>query len=205
MSCCHDPTLKMLFIMKRCGLALCLAILINGHGQTLAANYPISGAWTVAPTNSRQIVYVRHACQAFRRKEDLTLKAAAGRLVILRAGESTWYNNIGTRVCQNVSSKAVGKKSFHLVDVCRENSGHIERKSYTLKRLNSLQVIITPDSVGSGTYELIGCRLEAREAGHRKQHAGRCRLSQADIPAPDQLRRGHGDLSSTMQAHLQAM
>ena len=102
MSCCHDPTLKRLFIMKRCGLALCLAILINGHGQTLAANYPISGAWTVAPTNSRQIVYVRHACQAFRRKEDLTLKAAAGRLVILRAGESTWYNNIGTRVCQNV-------------------------------------------------------------------------------------------------------
>ena len=148
---------KWFFIMRPCVLALCSAILINSYAQTRAASYPISGAWTVAPSNSRQIVFVRHACQAFRRKEGLTKKGSAGRLVIFRLGESTWYNRRGTRVCRNIFSKPVDKKSFRLVDVCRTSTGHAEQESYTLKRLNSLQVFITPDGTGSRTYELIGC------------------------------------------------
>jgi hypothetical protein len=31
------------------------------------------------------------------------------------------------------------------------------QKSYTLKRLNNLQVFIAPSDAGSTTYELIGC------------------------------------------------
>ena len=150
-------TIRRLFFRRMCGLALCSAILINAHGRTLAANYPISGAWTVAPSNSRQIVDVRHACQAFRRKEDLATKASAGRLVVFRAGKSTWYNTRGTRMCRNVSGKTVGNKSFHLIDICRNSTGHIEQESYTLKPLNSLQVFIAPDRAGSRTYELIRC------------------------------------------------
>ena len=78
-------------------------------------------------------------------------------LVIFRLGELTWYNRRGTRVCRNIFSKPVDKKSFRLVDVCRTSTGHAEQESYTLKRLNSLQVFITPDGTGSRTYELIGC------------------------------------------------
>jgi hypothetical protein len=147
---------KWRLFMKCCGLALCLVTLSNGFGA-LAANYPISGAWTVAPSNSRQIVDVRRACQAFRRKEDLEAKGSAGRLVVFWGEESTWYNRHGTRVCRNISNKATDKSSFHVVDVCRNETGHTQQKSYTLKRLNRLQVFITPSDSASSTYELIGC------------------------------------------------
>ena len=70
--------------MRNCGLILCAMMFIAGQGNALAGNYPIAGAWTVAPRNSREIVDVRRACQAFRRKEDLAAKASAGRLIVFR-------------------------------------------------------------------------------------------------------------------------
>lgn len=142
--------------MNGCGFALCVMILIAAPGA-LATTYPISGAWTVAPSNGRQIAAVQRACQAFRRKEDVKAKGSAGRLVVFRGGESTWYNGRGARTCRNLSNRAADKRSFYLVDSCRDDAGHTQQKSYTLKRLNSLQVFITPSDAGSNTYELIGC------------------------------------------------
>ena len=43
-----------------------------------------------------------------------------------------------------------------MVDVCRHDD-ITEQKSYTLKRLNSLQVFITPDNATARTYQIIGC------------------------------------------------
>ena len=135
---------------------LAAVLLINGSGA-LAANYPIFGAWTVAPDSGREIAHVQRACQAFRRKEGLEVKGAEGRLVVFRGAESAWYDGRGRRICRNLSNKATGKTSFRLVDVCRSDAGHSEQMSYTLKRRNSLQVFITPGDAGSRTYELIGC------------------------------------------------
>ncbi len=142
--------------MNSRGFALCAVLLINGPGA-LAASYPISGAWTVAPNSGRQTADVRRACQAFRRKEDLEVKGSAGRLVVFRGGESTWYSRQGRRICRNLFNKVAGKRSFHLVDICRNDAGHTEQRSYTLERRNSLQVFITPSDTDSRTYELIGC------------------------------------------------
>jgi hypothetical protein len=142
--------------MNGCRFGLCIVVLVNGPGA-FAASYPISGAWTVAPNSAPQIGPVQRACQAFRRREDVKVKGAAGRLVVFRGGESTWYNRHGARTCRNLSNRATDKRSFHLTDSCRDNAGHTEQKSYTLKRLNRLQVFITPNDAGSNTYELIGC------------------------------------------------
>jgi hypothetical protein len=136
----------------------CSAIWLAWLGDAAATGYPISGAWTVAPSNSRQIAYVRRACQAYRRKENLAETASAGHLIVFRSNVSTRYDNSGIRTCRNLMSTAVGKRSFHLVDLCRDASGHDKkRESYKLRRLNSLQVFITPDGGSTRSYELIGC------------------------------------------------
>jgi hypothetical protein len=143
--------------MNSCGLTLCAAVLlINGSGA-LAANYPISGAWTVAPDSGREIAHVQRACQAFRRKEALEVKGAEGRLVVFRGAVSTWYNEHGQCICRNLSNKATGKTFFVSSMSVENDAGRSEQMSYTLKRRNSLQVFITPGDEGSRTYELIGC------------------------------------------------
>jgi hypothetical protein len=152
---------RALFTYSRCPVRnifiVCFVMWLAWQGDAAAAGYPISGAWTVAPSNSRQIADVRRACQAYRHNQNLEKRASAGRLIVFKSNVSTHYDRSGTRTCQNLMSTAVGKKSFHLVDLCEYASGHEKkRESYKLRRLNSLQVFITPDG-GSTTYELIGC------------------------------------------------
>lgn len=135
---------------------ICFAMSIAWQNDAAAAGYPISGAWTVAPSNSRQIADVRRACQAYRRKENLAQRASAGRLIVFKSDVSTRYDKSGTHTCRNLISTAVGKRSFHLVDLC-ESGRERKRESYKLRRLNSLQVFITPDGGSTTSYELIGC------------------------------------------------
>ncbi len=85
------------------------------------------------------------------------MKGSAGRLIVFRGEESTWYNLHGTWTCRNLSNRAADKRSFHLVDICRDDAGRTAQKSYTLKRRNNLQVLILPSDAASNTYELIGC------------------------------------------------
>jgi len=125
-------------------------------GCAFAGDYPISGAWTVAPARASQIAAVERACRAYRRRENLAEQASAGRLVIFGSDTSTWYDSRGVRVCKNVTIRPLEGKSFHLVDLCQADFEHQRKQEgYNMKRLNRLQVFITPE--GASTYELIGC------------------------------------------------
>jgi len=133
-----------------------LAVLLECGSSAVAGEYPISGAWTVAPAKASQIAAVERACQAYRRKEDLAERASAGHLVVFASGTSTWYDSRGVRVCKNIAIRPAEEKSFHLVDSCRTGSQHQQKQErYSMKRLNRLQVFVTPE--GAATYELIGC------------------------------------------------
>jgi hypothetical protein len=135
-----------------------VAALLGGQGAAPAANYPIAGAWTVAPSNSSEIAKVQRACQAYRRKENLAERGAEGHLMVFKSDTMTKYDKDGAHVCKNVSVRPSGKKTFELVDSCPAASGRGRvRTQYKIRELNSLQVFIIPEGRSGDSYELVGC------------------------------------------------
>jgi hypothetical protein len=145
--------------MTRIGATAAVATLVVGLQTASAADYPISGAWTFAPTSSEGIISVRSACRAFRYREQVAQAGAAARLVVFDAKRSTWYDKQHVRSCRILSVSRTGARLFAVRESCVATPGSgREQRSYRLKQLNSLQVLISIDGEQRRRPgQLIGC------------------------------------------------